>query len=155
MTESIVDALEQEDALCDAALRGLSDWLADESRVPLRHPLTACCSVILRHLDIEENIVFPRLLLRTPEHTDLITRLTQEHRTIRDLLVSVEELVISEKREKARAALADLRALLSKHSLLEQELVPAITECMTDPGEVGHLFHSGYFRGKIEPLKTG
>ncbi len=145
-------ALQQEYALCDDALTGLSDWLSDEQRVPLRHPLTACCSIILRHIDIEEHILFPRLLVRTPEHGDLIGSLQAEHLTIRDKLHEIEDLVMSNQRKESQQALAGLRARIKARSKkVRNELFEAIAECMTDPGEIGHLFHSGYFRGKYDP----
>jgi hemerythrin-like domain-containing protein len=151
-TETIMTALQQDYALCNDALAGLSDWLGDESRVPLRHPLTACCSVILRHIDIEEQILFPRLLIRTPEHSELIAALQAENNAVRDHLHEIEDLVISNQRKPAQRSLASLRALMkSRSEKVRNELLEAIAECMTDPGEIGHLFHSGYFRGKYDP----
>lgn len=151
-TETIMTALQQEYALCDDALTGLSDWLDKASRVPLRHPLTACCSIVLRHIDIEENILFPRLLIRTPEHGDLIGTLQTEHLIIRDQLHEIEDLVMSNQRVLSQQALAKLRTLMKDRSVkVRKELFEAIAECMTDPSEIGHLFHSGYFRGKYDP----
>jgi len=151
-TETIMTALQQEYALCDDALAGLSDWLSNESRVPLRHPLTACCSIVLRHIDIEEHILFPRLLVRTPEHSDLIASLQTEDNKIRDRLHDIEDLVMSNQRKKSQQSLAELRTLMKNRSVkVRNELFEAIAECMTDPSEIGHLFHSGYFRGKYDP----
>lgn len=151
-TDTILTALKREDALCDQALSGFSEWLGQASRIPLRHPLTACCSVILRHIDVEENIIFPRLLIRAPDHASLIESLRDEHLTIRNQLQDIESLVISNQRREARQALNTLRTLLSDHSHREAgELFTAITECLTDPNEIGHLFHSGYLRGEYDP----
>lgn len=145
-------ALQQEYALCDDALRGLSDWLSVDSRVPLRHPLTACCSIVLRHIDIEEHILFPRLLVRAPTHSDLIANLQAENLNIIERLHEIEDLVMSNRRPQSQKSLASLRTLMKNRSVkVRDELFEAIAECMTDPGEIGHLFHSGYFRGKYDP----
>lgn len=152
-SNALLMALRRDDELCDQAITGLSDWLSDPRRLALRHPLTACMSAILRHLEAEESVLFPRLLVDAPQVRDLIGNLSAEHQGFRRQLDLIEDLVMGEQREAARERLALLREALARHARREDtELFHILGQTITDPHEIRHLFKSGYFRGSFDPL---
>lgn len=132
--------------LCELALRGLDDWLASESLI-VRHPLAACSIALLRHVDAEERVLYPRLRAACPDLEPALARLSRDHALFRDQLWRIDILVHVDEREDARRLIAELLEQLRKHTEAEKNLVfPRIAEALPNQDEVGRLFDDGHFR---------
>ncbi|MCO5118902.1 MAG: hemerythrin domain-containing protein [Burkholderiaceae bacterium] len=142
----ISESLFRDHRLCELALQGLDDWLASGSPI-VRHPLAACSIALLRHIDTEENVLFPRLRSACPEIEADLDRLGKDHELFRDQLWRIDTLVHAEERDEARRLIAELRRVLLAHNQVEETIVfPHIAEALPDPEEVVRLFGGGHFR---------
>ena len=142
----INESLVRDHRLCELARRGLDDWLASGSPI-VRHPLAACSIALLRHVDTEEHLVYPRLRKARPEIEPTLARLSRDHDLFRDQLWQIDTLVHADVRDDARRLIAQLMSVLLAHNQAEESAVfPHITEALGDPDEVVRLFDAGHFR---------
>lgn len=142
----INESLVRDHRLCELALRGLDDWLASGSLI-VRHPLAACSIALLRHVDTEENVLYPRLRAARPDITPDLARLSRDHALFRDQLWQIDTLVHADERAEARQLIAQLMRVLLVHNQAEESTVFShIAEALPDPEEVVRLFGAGHFR---------
>jgi len=139
-------SLASDHRLCELALKGLDDWLAIGSPI-VRHPLAACSIALLRHVDTEEHVVYPRLRAARPELAPDLDRLSRDHAFFRDQLWQIDSLVHAEERDEARRLIAELMRVLVAHNQAEEASVfRHIPEALSDRDEVDRLFGGGHFR---------
>ncbi len=142
----INESLVRDHRLCELALRGLDDWLASGSPI-VRHPLAACSIALLRHVDTEEHVLYPRLRAARPDLLPDLDRLSRDHALFRDQLWQIDTLVHADEREEARRLIAQLMRVLLAHNQAEESTVFLhIAEALPDPEEVVRLFGGGHFR---------
>jgi len=142
----VYESLVRDHRLCELALRGLDDWLASGSLI-VRHPLAACSIALLRHVDTEEHIVYPRLRAARPDIEPTLSRLSRDHEFFREQLWEIDTLVHADERDDARGLIAELMRVLLRHNQAEEASVfPHIAEALPDPEEVIRLFGGGHFR---------
>lgn|SRR5690554_5193289 len=140
------ESLASDHRLCELALRGLDDWLASGSPI-VRHPLAACSIALLRHVDTEEHVVYPRLRAVRPELSAELDRLSRDHAFFRDQLWQIDARVHADEREEARRLIAELMRVLLAHNQAEEASVFLhVPEALPDPDEVLRLFSGGHFR---------
>ncbi|MFA7505877.1 MAG: hemerythrin domain-containing protein [Burkholderiaceae bacterium] len=142
----ISESLVRDHRLCELALQGLDDWLASGSPI-VRHPLAACSIALLRNVDTEENVLYPRLRAARPDMEPTLARLSRDHEVIRDQLWQIDSLVHAEERDEARRLIARLMRVLAEHNQAEESTVfPHIGDALPDSDEIVRLFGSGHFR---------
>lgn len=140
------DSLVRDHRLCEAALRGLDGWLASDSPI-VRHPLAACSIAMLRNVDTEEHVLYPRLLATRPELEPILSCLSRDHELFRDRLGQIDALVHAGERDEARRLIAELTRVLLTHNQAEEARVfPYIAEALSSPEEIECLFGGGHFR---------
>ncbi len=143
---TITASLVYDHRLSSNALDGLDACLSMPS-MALRHSMTACGIAILRHVDIEENVLFPQLEAAQPSLAGLIAALRADHSAIRAALHGIEDAVRADDRERARAAIGGLRERLDAHHALEErELHPALAGSLCDAPQVVSLFEDAHLR---------
>ncbi len=142
----ISESLVRDHRLCELALRGLDDWLASGSPI-VRHPLAACSIALLRHVDTEEHVLYPRLRAARPDIEPTLERLSRDHELFREQLWQIDTFVHADERDEARRLIAQLMRVLLAHNQAEEAAVfPHIAEALPDPEEVVWLFGGGHFR---------
>src|SRR5690606_7129451 len=140
------ESLVSDHRLCELALRGLDDWLASGPPI-VPHPRAACSIALLRHVDTEEHVLYPRLRAARPDLAPDLDRLSRDHAFYRDQLWQIDSLVHADEREEARRLIAELMRVLVAHNQAEESSVSRhIPEALPDRDEVDRLFGGGHFR---------
>ena len=91
------------------------------------------------HHEAEDDMIYPKLVERLPDHHDVITTVNAEHEDVLGALGGAEDAVAAWRarpspttRDAAAAALADLGPTLLGHlDHEEEEVVPLIGQCIT------------------------
>lgn len=132
---SVSDYLESDHVRLDRMLKQVERLLAARDLAGSASLFGEFAGGLNRHIDAEEQVLFPEFERRTGITGGPTTVMRAEHLEIRSWMARVAERLEANDATAARSAIAQLTAALSDHNMKEEHVVYPMTDAAADEAE--------------------